>query len=190
MNTGYRTLFSALALAATLCWQAPAFADPPSWAHGEAGRGRSQDRPDDRASGYGERRNDQDNRYAHGWGRDDHPYYNGYYNGVRYPRYPAYAGYPVRPIYPLYSAYRAYPRYPGYYYPSYYAYYGVPVYRGYYAAPYYGAYGPCNPGLGAAGAVTGAIIGNSASAPGNRAVGTVVGAIAGGIIGTAVGGCR
>ena len=200
MNISYRILFSALALAATLCWQAPAFADPPSWTHGDAGRGQRQDRPDDRNGRYGDRQNGQDNRHGQGWGRDrdDHPYNNGYYAGARYPRYPVYPGYPVRPVYP---AYPVYPRYPGYYYPSYYSfYYGVPVYRGYYGGPVYGGpvyggpvyggYGPCNPALGAAGAVTGAIIGNNASAPQNRGVGTVVGAIAGGIIGSAIGGCH
>ena len=203
MNYRYRTLVFALAAAATLCWQVPAFADPPSWAHNDGARGHDRDRPENRGDRNYDHRNDQDNRYGREGDRDHdaRPGYSGYYGNARYPRYPVYPGHPYYPYYPVHPYYPYYPRvfYPVYpVYPAYpyYSYYGYPgYYGGYYGGavavpgPVVVAPGPCNANvaLGAAGAVTGAIIGNSASAPHNRAAGTVIGAVAGGLIGAAVG---
>lgn len=213
MDIRYRTLIPALAVAATLCWQAPAFADPPSSARPNPSHGHDQDRRDNRGGRDGDRHNPQDQRYQHPGDRehDGHPPYhadNGNRGDARYPRYPVYPGhplypgrpvYPVHPIYPVYPVYPVYPRFPAYYvyrgYPRYYGYYGDRVYHGYYGDPWPYDYGVVSAGrcntdavLGVAGAVTGAIIGNSSSAPQNRGIATVLGAIAGGIIGTAVGG--
>ena len=195
MNTLLRSFCSAFALVATLCWQAPAFADPPRpIPNGPPGH--NQDRHDDRGGRNNNRPDDRDPRYN----RDPRPPYhadNGHHGDPRYPRYPVY---PVRPVYPVVPVYPVYPRYPAYYvyrgYPRYYYYapYGAYVYRGYYGDPWRSDYGVvssgrCNTGtmLGVAGAVTGAIIGNASSAPQNSGVATVFGAIAGGIIGAAVG---
>lgn len=67
-------------------------------------------------------------------------------------------------------------------------------YHGYYGDDWDSDYGIVRSGrcdtdavLGVAGAITGAVIGNSTASPGNRGIATIIGAIAGGIIGSAVG---
>ncbi len=234
MNTRNRTLLSALALTATLCWRAPAFADP-VYPRQDTTQGRAQDRRGDHDDRNGDHRTVQDHRNDRDGDRDhngrppyndrdgdrdhngrppyndrDHdgdrdrdgrpPYYanNGGRGDPRYPRYPAppvrpvYPVYPVYPVRPVYPVYPVYPRVPVYYpYPV----YGAPrVYRGYYGDSWRSDYGVASSGrcntdavLGVAGAVTGAVIGNSTAGPGNRGIATVIGAIAGGIIGHAVG---
>jgi surface antigen len=241
MNSRNRTLVSALAITATLCWRAPAFADPPSYARQDTDQGREQDRRGDHDDRNGDHRTAQDyrnNRDAdHGGdrnrdarppyserdgdryrdarppyadrdedrGRDVRPPYyanNGERADPRYPRYPRYPAFPVRPVYPVYPVYPVRPVYPVYpVYPRVPVYYPYPVYEaprvyhGYYGDPWRSDYGIASSGrcntdavLGVAGAVTGAVIGNSTAGPGNRGIATVIGAIAGGIIGTAVGG--
>jgi hypothetical protein len=165
MNTRYQALFSALAVAASLCWQAPAVAD--SWTHPGAAQQHNQDRRDDRPRGADNHPNGQDlrsrgqdSRYNRGPGGPA-PYYanNGSRGDSRYPRYSGNPGYPARAAYsggndwrgdndwrrdsrylryPGYS-YPVYPRYPAYYpyggYPGYYGYYGPTVYSSYYGSP-------------------------------------------------------
>ncbi len=212
MNIGHRTLLPALALAAGLTWQAPVFADPPASGRQNSAYGHDQDRREYHGGREDGRHNPPPPRYQpppappqHG-GRPPYYGYNGNHPEQRYPRYPVYPVrpiypgypvYPVRPIYP-YPVYPVYPRFPAYYvyrpYPRHYGYYGGNFYHGYYGDPWRNDYGVVSAGrcntdavLGVAGAVTGAIIGNSASSPHNRGIATVFGAIAGGIIGTAVG---
>ena len=188
MNSRNRTLMFALAAAASLGLQVPAFADPP-------GRKRSTLRS------TGSKAVRPDPRYGYAGGGAVRPNYAGYNGNGRYPVYPVHPAYPGRPYYPYYpgapvlpllparglSGVPVYPAYP------YYSYYGYPGYYGYRlswllrrprrrfpvrssAAP---GPGPCNatPALGAAGAMTGAIVGNAASAPYNRGAGTVIGAV-------------
>ena len=164
MNDCLRALVLALAGIMTLALQAPAYADPPSWAPAngtrehdedrqdngqENGRDdgdhrrhdRKEDRPEDRRDG---RRDDH---------RDDHPHYG---DDRPYEGRHGYHGYGGDDWDDDYGVVRS---------------------------------GRCNTDavLGVTGAVTGAIIGNRSARPENRGIATVIGAIAGGIIGGAVG---
>jgi surface antigen len=159
MKTPCRALLIALAAIATVGSQAPAFADPPSWApaNGERDHDRDHDGDHDR-DWRDERRDDRDRHEDRRDGDHDRDDY-------RYVRY----GHP-------------------------YWYQGRYVYRGYYNDDWHNDYGVVRTGrcdtnvwLGAAGAVTGAVIGNRSASPYNQGVATIFGAIAGGIIGSAVG---
>jgi Glycine zipper len=168
MNTRYQVLFSALAVAASLCWQAPAVAD--SWAHPGAAQQHGQDRPDNSGGRNGYNRNAQDPRsygqnqrsYGQNPGYDrphggPAPYNanNGSRGESRYSRYPGNPGYPARAAYSGGNNWRGdndgrgdrdgrgesrYPRYPGYSYPVYPRYQAYYPYGGY--PGYYGYYGP------------------------------------------------
>lgn len=145
-------LMPALAAAAALMVQTPAYADPPSWASANGQRDHDEDRQDD---GQGRRDDDRDHRRDHRREerREDRPRYGD-----------------DRP------------------------YDGRHGYHGYDGDDWDSDYGVVRSGrcdtdavLGVAGAVTGAIIGNSTARPENRGIATVIGAITGGIIGSAVG---
>jgi surface antigen len=149
-------LLPALAALAALSMQAPAYADPPSWAPANGQRDHDEDRQDDgRDRGDDDRDHGRDHRRdgRHDERRDDRPRYGD-----------------DRP------------------------YEGHHGYHGYDGDDWDSDYGVVRSGrcdtdavLGVAGAVTGAIIGNSTAGPGNRGIATIIGAIAGGIIGSAVG---
>jgi surface antigen len=155
-------LMPALAALAVLAVQAPAYADPPAWAPADGQRDHDEDRQDD---GRGDQNGDH--AHHHRWDerhddrprdRNDRPY-----DG----RHGYHDHYGAR---------------------------GDHGYRGYYGDDWDRDYGVVRSGrcdtdavLGVAGAVTGAIIGNSTAGPGNRGIATIIGAIAGGIIGSAVG---
>jgi surface antigen len=145
-------LIPALAALAALSMQAPAYADPPSWAPANGQRDHDEDRQD---QGRDARDEDRDHHRDHH--RDER----------RYDR-------------PRYGDDRPYE--------------GRRGYHGYYGDDWDSDYGVVRGGrcdtdaaLGVAGAVTGAIIGNSTARPENRGIATIIGAIAGGIIGSAVG---
>jgi surface antigen len=149
-------LLPALATLAALSMQAPAYADPPSWAPANGQRDHDEDRQDDgRDRGDDDRDHGRDHRRdgRHDERRDDRPRYGD-----------------DRP------------------------YEGHHGYHGYDGDDWDSDYGVVRSGrcdtdavLGVAGAVTGAIIGNSTARPENRGIATIIGAIAGGIIGSAVG---
>jgi surface antigen len=147
-------LIPALAAFATLSSQAPAYADPPSWAPANGQRDHDEDRQDE-GQDRDARDEDRDHRRDHRRDerRDDRPRYGD-----------------DRP------------------------YEGHHGYHGYDGDDWDSDYGVVRSGrcdtdavLGVAGAVTGAIIGNSTARPENRGIATIIGAIAGGIIGSAVG---
>lgn len=149
-------LMPALAALAALSVQAPAYADPPSWAGANGQRDHDEDRQDE-----GRDRGDED-RDHRGDHRGDHR---------RDER---------REDRPRYGDDRPYEGHHGY--------------HGYDGDDWDSDYGVVRRGrcdtdavLGVAGAVTGAIIGNSTARPENRGIATIIGAIAGGIIGSAVG---
>src|SRR5476651_2484591 len=138
MNKHYRSLFPALAVMASLCWQIPVSAQ--SWEHrGVAAPQAAQryNRPPGPVPTYSNNSNGGASRYPRypgsGPGPGPAPGYPG-----RYPSHPVYPGYPYA-RYPVYPGYSVYPRYPAYYpypvYPRYYGYYGVAVYPSYYPAP-------------------------------------------------------
>ncbi len=165
MNIGYRTLFPVLALAASLGWQAPTFADPPSSPRSNPAGGHDQARREYRGAredGYhnppdqryqqptgGHEREARPPSYAHNadhWDHGDHG--NQGDHGDRWDhgehgdhwehgdqRYPRYPVYFPRPIYPVHPIYPVYPVYPRF--PAYYVYRGYPRYY----PRYYGYYG-------------------------------------------------
>lgn len=160
----FRALMPALTALAALSLQAPALADPPSWAPAYGPHDPNDDRRDegqrddqrgDQSDDQRGDRRDQDRDQHHDdrpWRRDDRPY-----QGNR-------------------------------------GYHGNHGYHGYDGDNWDDDYGVVSSGrcntdavLGVAGAVTGAVIGNRTAAPANRGIATVIGAIAGGIIGSAVG---
>jgi surface antigen len=152
-------LIPALAAIAALSVQAPAYADPPAWAPANGQRDHDEDRQD---QGRDARDEDRDHHrdQRRDERRDDRPHYGG-----ERPRYGD-----DRP------------------------YEGRHGYHGYYGDDWDSDYGVVRSGrcdtdaaLGVAGAITGAIIGNSTARPENRGIATIFGAIAGGIIGSAVG---
>ena len=168
MTSRFGPLMTAMTALAALSLQAPAFADPPSWAPAYGAHDPDQDHRDD--DHRGDRRDD---RHDHDHDHDrDHRYDDRPPPGNR--NYPGYHPYPGNRPYP---PDRGYHRYHGYYGDGWDNDYGVV------------SSGRCNTDavLGVAGAVTGAVIGNNTAAPGNRGVATVIGAIAGGIIGSAIG---
>jgi surface antigen len=147
MRNPLMVLVPALAALAALSVQAPAYADPPSWAPANGQRDHDEDRQDE-----GRDNRDGDHEHHHRWDErhNDRPY--------------------DRP------------------------YEGHHGYHGYGGDDWDSDYGVVRSGrcdtdavLGVAGAVTGAIIGNSTARPENRGIATIIGAIAGGIIGSAVG---
>ena len=149
-------LLPALAALTTLSMQAPAYADPPSWAPANGQRDQDEDRQDD-----GRDRGDEDRGHRRDHRREDR----------RDDR---------RDDRPRYGDDRPYE--------------GRHGYHGYDGDDWDSDYGVVRSGrcdtdavLGVAGAVTGAIIGNSTAGPGNCGIATIIGAIAGGIIGSAVG---
>lgn len=171
MFTAIRPLIPALGLAALLCAQTPAWADPPSWANGEAEHhgDRDEARDDRPPEGYDRHRahRDEDGRDydRRGDRRGDH-------DSDRDEEYR--------------RGNRGYHGYGGYY--------GNRGYRGYGGDDWSNDYGVvrqgrCNTdsGLTVFGAIAGGIIGNSTATPANRGVATVFGAIAGGILGNAIG---
>lgn len=170
MTSRFGPLMTAVTALAALALQAPAFADPPSWAPAYGAHDPDQDRRGD------DRRDDQrDEHHDQGHDRDhdrDHRYDDRHPPDHR--SYPGYHPYPGTRPYPPDR--------------------GVHRYRGYYGDGWDNDYGVISSGrcntdavLGVAGAVTGAVIGNRTAAPENRGIATVIGAIAGGIIGSAVG---
>ena len=161
MTTRFKALMTALTVLATLSLQAPAFADPPSWAPAYGPHDPNDDHRDD-----GQRDEQRDERHDRG---PDHRYDD-------------------RP-YPGDHGYHGYHEDHGNH-----GDHGDHGYHGYHGDDWDSDYGVVSSGrcntdavLGVAGAVTGAVIGNSTSAPANRGIATVIGAIAGGIIGSAVG---
>lgn len=152
-------LIPALAALAALSVQVPAYADPPSWANADGQRDHDEDRLDEGQDRDG-RDEDRDHRRDHRRDErhDDRPH-DGYHG-----------------------------------YSGYHGNHGNHGYHGYDGDDWDSDYGVVRSGrcdtdavLGVAGAVTGAIIGNSTARPENRGIATIIGAIAGGIIGSAVG---
>ena len=166
-------LMPALAALAALSMQAPAYADPPSWAPANGQRDQDEDRQDDGRDRGDDGRDrgddDRDHRRDHRREdrRDDRPRH-----GDDRPSYGD-----DRPSYGDDRPYEGRHGYHGYDGDDWDSDYGVV------------SSGRCDAGagLGVAGAVTGAIIGNNTARPENRGIATVIGAIAGGIIGSAVG---
>lgn len=167
MFTAIRPLIPALGLVALLCAQAPAWADPPSWANDEGERhGDRDDRRDDRPSEGYDRKHGHDDKHGRDYERHDE------HAGDRDDEYRRGNG-----------GYRGYG-----------GYYGNQGYRGYGGDDWSNDYGvvrrgrcDTDSGLTVFGAIAGGIIGNSTATPANRGVATVFGAIAGGIIGNAIG---
>jgi surface antigen len=171
MFTAIRPLIPALGLAALLCAQAPAWADPPSWANGETEHqgDRDEARDDRPPEGY-DRHRDHRDEDRHDYDRRDDR--RGDRDSDRDEEYR--------------RGNRGYQGYGGYY--------GNRGYRGYGGDDWSNDYGVvrqgrCNTdsGLTVFGAIAGGIIGNSTASPANRGVATVFGAIAGGILGNALG---
>ncbi|MDE2219379.1 MAG: glycine zipper 2TM domain-containing protein [Gammaproteobacteria bacterium] len=155
-------LLPALATLAALSLQAPAYADPPSWASASGERDHDEDRQDDRQGDHEgdhegdrhEHRDEDRGHQRHRWEeRDDRPRYGDDRPWEGRHGYHGYDGDDWDSDYGVVSS------------------------------------GRCNTDavLGVAGAVTGAIIGNGTARPEDRGIATVFGAIAGGIIGSAVG---
>ncbi len=163
MNHRLMVLMPALAALAALSMQAPANADPPSWAPANGQRDKDEDRQGDERD-RGDEDRDHGRGHHHDKRRDE--------RGDDRPRYGD-----DRPRYGDNRPYEGHHGYHGYYGDDWDSDYGVV------------SSGRCDTSaaLGVAGAVTGAIIGNSTARPENRGIATIFGAIAGGILGSAVG---
>ena len=157
MTDRLRALIPALAAVMTLSLQAPAFADPPSWASANGAREQDEDRQDDghddNSDGGKHQRKEERRQDRRDERRDDRPHYG---DDRRYEGRHGYHGYGGDDWDDDYGVVRS-------------------------------GRCNTDAVLGVTGAVTGAIIGNRTARPENRGIATVIGAIAGGIIGSAVG---
>ena len=157
MNDRVRALVPALAAIMTLALQAPAYADPPSWANANGAGEQDDDRQDDGRDDNGDHRKHARNKDRREERRDER--------------------HDDRPRYGDDRPYEGRHGYHGYDGDDWDDDYGV-VRSGRCNT---------DAVLGVTGAVTGAIIGNRSARPEDRGIATVIGAIAGGIIGGAVG---